>query len=120
MNTILWIVQGILAAMYLMAGSMKTSQPKEKLVKMGLEWTGRFPISTVRFIGSSELLGAAGLILPLALGIAPLLTPVAASGLALMMLLATIHHLKHKESGAAVFTVILMLAAVFVAWGRFA
>lgn len=119
MNIALWIVQGILAAMFGMAGVMKSTQPIDKLVKSGLIWAERFPLSTVRIIGLSELLGAIGLILPWALGILPILTPIAAFGLAVVMLLAAIHHVKYKENGGVVFNVVLLLLAVFVAYGRF-
>ena len=119
MNTTLWIAQGILAAMFAMAGVMKSTQPIEKLMKSGLNWVERVPVSTVRIIGLSELLGAIGLILPLALGILPILTPIAAVGLAVIMILAVVHHLKHKENKAIVFNAFLFALAVFIAYGRF-
>lgn len=119
MNTTLWIVQGILAAMFTMAGIMKSTQPIDKLKKSGMNWVGQVPISTVRIIGLSELLGAIGLILPLAFGILPILTPVAAVGLAVIMFLAGVYHLKHKENKAIVFNAVLFLLAAFVAYGRF-
>jgi len=119
MNTTLWIAQGILAAMFAMAGVMKSTQPIEKLMKSGLIWVERVSVSTVRIIGLSELLGAIGLILPLALGILPVLTPIAAVGLAVIMILAIVHHLKYKENKAIVFNIVLFLLAVFVAYGRF-
>ena len=114
MNTAIWIAQGILAVMFAMAGVMKSTQPIDKLVK-----SGRVPVSTVRFIGLSELLGAVGLILPWVFGILPILTPIAAIGLAVIMVLAAVHHLKHKESKAVVFNTVLFLLAIFVAYARF-
>lgn len=119
MNTTLWIAQGILTTMFAMAGVMKSTQPIDKLMKSGLNWVERFPLSTVRIIGLSELLGAVGLILPLALGILPILTPIAAVGLSVIMVLAAVHHLKHKEHKAIVFNAVLFALAVFVAYGRF-
>ena len=119
MNTVLWIAQGILAVMFGMAGVMKSTQPIDKLMKSGLNWVERFPIPTLRFIGLCELLGAIGLILPWASGILPILTPIAAAGLCIMMLLAAFHHLNHKESKAVVFNIVLLLLAAFVAYGRF-
>ncbi|MBK7225058.1 MAG: DoxX family protein [Saprospiraceae bacterium] len=119
MNTAIWIAQGILAVMFAMAGVMKSTQPIDKLVKSGLNWVERVPVSTVRFIGLSELLGAVGLILPWVFGILPILTPIAAIGLAVIMVLAAVHHLKHKESKAVVFNTVLFLLAIFVAYGRF-
>lgn len=63
MNIAVWIIQGILALMFLMAGIMKSTQPKEKLVK-NLPWVNDFSLQTVRFIGISELLGAIGILVP--------------------------------------------------------
>lgn len=120
MNLTLWITQGILAAMFTMAGMMKSTQSKEKLIGSGLNWAERFPISTVRIIGMSELLGAIGIVLPWALGILPILTPMAAIGIAAIMVSAISHHLKHKEMKAVMFNAILFLLAAFVAYGRFA
>jgi uncharacterized membrane protein YphA (DoxX/SURF4 family) len=119
MNIALWIAQGILAAMFAMAGVMKSTQPIDKLMKSGLNWVERIQVSTVRIIGISELLGAFGLILPLAFGILPILTPIAAVGLAVIMILAAVHHLKYKENKAIAFNAILFLLAAFVAYGRF-
>lgn len=119
MNTTLWIAQGILATMFAMAGAMKSTQPIDKLMKSGLNWVERVPISTVRIIGLSELFGAIGLILPLALDILPILTPIAAVGLSVIMVLAVVHHLKHKENKAIVFNAVLFALAVFIAYGRF-
>jgi uncharacterized membrane protein YphA (DoxX/SURF4 family) len=82
MEIILWILQVILAAMFAMAGANKSTKSIEQLKKMGIYWADRFPVSTVRFIGISELLGAIGLILPWWLNIVPILTPIAAAGLA--------------------------------------
>jgi len=118
MNTTLWIIQGILAAMFAMAGLMKSTQPIDKLAKT-VTWANRFSVPVVRFIGISELLGAIGLILPGMLNIAPVLTPFAASGLALIMWLAIFHHSKHKEGKAVVFNVVLLMMAAIVAYNRF-
>lgn len=118
MNIALWIIQGILAAMFGMAGVMKSTQPIPQLVK-SVTWADRFPVTTVRFIGAVELLAAIGLILPWALQILPILTPIAASGLGLVMVLAIFHHAKHKENQAIVFNLVLLALAAFVAYGRF-
>jgi hypothetical protein len=76
-----------------------------------------FSQNTVRFIGVVAFLGALGLILPKATGIAPVLTPLAATGLAITMVLAT-HARRREPQGVLVNTVLFALAA-FVAWGRF-
>jgi hypothetical protein len=69
----------------------------------------------VRFIGTAESLGAIGLILPAAAGIAPVLTPVAATGLAITMVLAAATHLRRREPSGVAFNAV----AGLVAWGRF-
>ncbi|GAA2724630.1 DoxX family protein [Actinocorallia aurantiaca] len=118
MNVTLWIVQAVLAAMFGMAGVMKSTQPREKLAAQ-LPWVEDFSTPVVRFIGAVELAAALGLILPAATGIAPILTPLAATGLVIVMVGAIIIHVRRKESGAIVFNAVLLLAAAFVAWGRF-
>jgi uncharacterized membrane protein YphA (DoxX/SURF4 family) len=118
MNIALWVIQVILAAMFLMAGVSKSTQPITKLVKTAT-WADRFPVSTVRFIGIIEFLAAIGLILPWALKILPVLTPLSAMGILLVMFLAILHHAKHKESKAIGFNAVLLLLAAFVAYGRF-
>ena len=118
MNIVLWTAQAILAAMFAMAGLMKATQPKDKLVDR-LPWTQDFSQGTVRFIGVMELLGAIGLIVPAATGIAPILTPIAAAGFAVIMVLAAATHIRRKEPSAVGFNAVLFAVAVFVAWGRF-
>jgi uncharacterized membrane protein len=118
MNVFLWIVASILAAMFVMAGVSKSFQPREKLEKQ-LPWVQDFSTGTVRIIGAAELLGGIGLILPAATGIAPILTPIAATGLAIIMLLAAITHARRKEPGAIAFNTVLLILAAVVAWGRF-
>jgi uncharacterized membrane protein YphA (DoxX/SURF4 family) len=118
MNILLWIVQAVLAAAFVMSGLMKATQAKAKL-ESRLPWVEDFSAGTVRFIGIAELLGGLGLILPAATGIAPILTPIAATGLAVIMVLAAATHIRRKEpSGVAVNAVLFLLAAL-VAWGRF-
>ncbi|WP_405742274.1 DoxX family protein [Streptomyces sp. NBC_00028] len=118
MNVFLWIVQAVLAAMFAMAGVMKSTQPKEKLVGQ-MPWRADFSQGTVRFIGVVELAAGLGLVLPAATDIAPVLTPLAATGLAVVMVLAAITHARRKEPGAIAFNTVLLILAVLVAWGRF-
>ena len=119
MNTALWIVQVLLAAMFVMAGIMKISFPVEKLQKQ-FPWAKEFSLRTVRIIGLSECLGAIGLVVPWLTGIAPVLTPVAALGICLIMILATnLAHLKKNEYKEIAFNIILFLLAAYVAYGRF-
>jgi uncharacterized membrane protein YphA (DoxX/SURF4 family) len=117
MNIILWIAQGLLGLIFLMAGITKGFQ-YEKAKNM-MPWVKDASKGLVTFIGIAELLGAIGLILPLALDISPILTPMSAVGLAIIMLLAAIFHAKRKEYGAIGINIILLALAVFVAIGRF-
>ncbi|WP_239514370.1 DoxX family protein [Streptosporangium sp. 'caverna'] len=114
----LWILQAVLAAMFAMAGIMKSTQSKDKL-EPKLPWTADFSAGTVRFIGIVELAGALGLILPAATEIGPILTPLAATGLALVMVGAALTHVRRKEPSAIAFNTALFVAAAIVAWGRF-
>ena len=115
MKVFLWIVAAVLAAAFVLAGLMKATQPKDKL-EPRLPWVEDFSTGTVRFIGVAELLGGLGLILPAATGIAPLLTPIAATCLAVVMVLAATTHIRRKEpSGVGVLFVLVSV----VAWGRF-
>lgn len=117
LNITLWILQVVLAVMFGMAGAMKLLQPIDALVASGLTWTQELPNLT-RFIGVSELAAGLGLILPAALRIKPILTPVAAAGLVVVMVLAAGFHLMRAEPGVPV-NLLLGAVAAFVAWGRF-
>jgi uncharacterized membrane protein YphA (DoxX/SURF4 family) len=118
MNVVLWILQAVLALAFAMAGFMKLTQPKDKLVSR-LPWVEDFSPTTVKLIGTAELAAALGLILPAATGIAPVLTPLAATGLAVLMVLAAITHARRKEPGAIAVNAALLILAAVVAWGRF-
>ena len=97
---------------------MKISQPIDQLSKM-LPWAAQMPEVFVRFIGAAEVLGAIGLILPSLLRIQPKLTPIAAVGLALVMLFAIIFHISRGETGVIGMNFVLIAIAAFIAWGRF-
>lgn len=121
MNVVLWIAQGVLAALYLLAGLTKVGQSREKLLASGrMDWVEDFSGSTVRLIGAVEILGAIGVILPWATGIAPLLTPWAAVGLAALQIAAIAVHVRRKETRLLPFNAVVGLLAAFVAIGRFA
>lgn len=113
----LWVVQGLLAAAFGMAGFIKITTPMEQLTEMGLTYVKSFGSGMVHFIGISEILAALGLILPAALRIRPVLTPIAAVGISIIMILATSYHLQNSEPFHV--TLILFVLATFVAWGRF-
>ena len=95
----LWIVNIVLALLMLGAGFAKATSSKQKLAENPrMAWTEDFSPVAIRLIGIAEVLGGLGLILPLATGIAPILTPIAAVGLAILMLGATVVHIRRKES----------------------
>lgn len=118
MNVVLWVLQGMLSAMFLISGVTKSTQPREKLIPR-LSYIEDFTTPVVRLIGGTEFAASVGLILPAATGIFTVLTPLAAAGLALIMLLAAAVHARRKEPGAIVFNAVVFIAAGFVAWGRF-
>jgi hypothetical protein len=119
MNTFLWIVAIVLAVAMLGSGLMKLVQPKEKLAASGMKWTDDYSANTIRLIAAAEVLGAIGLVLPAALDIAPILVPIAATGLAIIMAGAVVVHARRKEYPAMVPSAVLLVLAVIVAWGRF-
>ena len=119
MNIALWIIAGLLALAFLAAGAMKLAQPKEKLAATGMAWVEDFSPGMVKTIGALEVLGALGLILPAALGIIPVLVPIAAVGLAALMIGAAITHARRKERQMLPVNLILFALAVIVAVSRF-
>jgi uncharacterized membrane protein YphA (DoxX/SURF4 family) len=115
MNTALWIIQALLAALFLFAGGMKLVMPIEDIIKqMPLPLPGWF----VRFTGVVELLGGIGLILPWLLRIKPRLTPLAATGLVIVMIGATVYTLASGEIASAPMPLVVGILAGFVAYGR--
>jgi uncharacterized membrane protein YphA (DoxX/SURF4 family) len=118
MNIALWIVQILLAVAFLGSGLMKLTQPKDKIAA-SMAWAADFSPTAIKLIGLVEVLGALGLVLPALTGIATILTPLAAVGLALVMVGAAITHARRGEGQMIVVNVVLLLLAVFVAWGRF-
>ncbi|MEU9126204.1 DoxX family protein [Streptomyces sp. NPDC048506] len=119
MNVLLWVLAGVLAVAFLAAGAMKLSQPKEKLAASGMGWTEGVSAGTVKLIGSLEVLAAVGLVLPPALGIAPVLAPLASLGLALVMLGAMVVHARRSETQMIAVNLVMFALAAAVAWGRF-
>jgi hypothetical protein len=119
MNLTLWIIAGLLAAAFLTGGAIKLILPKQKLAAApGGGWVEDFSAGAVKAIGALEVLAAVGLVLPAAIGIAPVLVPLAAAGLVLMMAGAMITHLRRHEAKAIVVNLAYLALAGFVAWGR--
>ncbi len=118
MNAVLWVIQALLALVFIMTGLMKLTQPKEKLAAR-MKWTQDVPQSVVRVIGAVEILGGVGVILPYLTGILPWLTPLAAAGLVLAMIGASLTHIRLKEYSHIGLTSLLLVLALLVAVGRF-
>jgi len=118
MDIAVWIVSGILALAYLGAGFMKAATPREKLAeRMG--WVEGFTPLQVKLIGVVEILGAIGLIVPVLTGILPILTPIAATGLVIVQVVALIVHLRRGEVKEIAPNIVFLLLALFVAIVRF-
>jgi len=98
MNVALWIVQGLLAALFTTSGVAKATMSKEALVASGQTGVRDYSIPFIRFIASLEILGVLGLILPGLTGIAPFLTPLAAAGLAVIMVGAARAHSREGDA----------------------
>jgi uncharacterized membrane protein YphA (DoxX/SURF4 family) len=118
MDIVAWILQIVLAAAMLGAGAMKLARPKPALVSAGMGYAEDFTDTNIKLIGAVEVLGAIGLILPWLTGIAPILTPLAAVGLALVMAGAVVTHIRRKEQFVP--PLVLGVIAVVVAVLRFA
>ena len=118
MNFTLWIIAGLLAAVFLFAGTIKLIVPKEKLAAKG-GWIEDFSAGFVKALGAVEILGAVGLILPALLDIAPVLVPLAALGLGLIMIGAAIVEFRRQEFKHMLLNLTYLALIAFVAWGRF-
>ena len=117
MNIALWIVQGVLGAFYLVVGSWKLLMTEA--VQKRMPWAAQSTVGFVKFVGAAEVLGALGVVLPMLTGILPLLTPLAAIGLAVVQVLAVVTvHLPRKELNALPLNALLLGLALFAAVGR--
>ncbi|GAB3819437.1 DoxX family protein [Micromonospora zhanjiangensis] len=121
MNTALWIVAGLLAVLFLLAGGGKLFVSKKKMAEArGAQgWVNNVNPGFVRTLGALEVLGAIGLILPALLDIAPILVPLAATGLATIMVGAVILRIRRHEPKAMLLDLFYLAPIVFVAIGRF-
>jgi uncharacterized membrane protein YphA (DoxX/SURF4 family) len=118
MNVVLWILAGLLALAFLAAGLTKLTQPKEKL-RANMAWVDDFSPGVIKGIGGLEVLAAVGLILPAALDVVPVLVPLAAVGLVVLMAGAAIAHARRKEFPMIAINLVLLVLAAVVVWGRF-
>ena len=117
MNIGLWVVQGLLGLVFIMAGGTKAFQGIEAMAE-SMPWVTEVSSSLVRFIGVSELLGGLGLLLPSILRIKPHLTVWAAIGLTIVMVLAALFHASRGEFPAIGANAVFVALTAFVAWGR--
>lgn len=117
LNVWLWIAQILLAVFFLLAGYMHAFMPIEQAAKIAA-WIASAPVALVRFIGAAELAGAIGLVLPSATRVKPWLTPLAAVGLATIMLLAMPVHVARGEVSMLARNIAALSIAAFVVWGR--
>ena len=116
MTIALWVAQGFAALVLLLTGALKVMTPKEKLAKK-MHWAAAWPPGRIKLLGLAEMAGALGLVLPTALHIAPVLTPIAAVCLAVLMLGAVHTHRRLHESFVP--ALVLALVCVAIAAGRF-
>lgn len=114
----LWVCQGVLAAVFVASGALKSSMSKERMLASGQTGVAEFPLPVIRVLAGSELLAAAGLILPWALGVARVLTPVAAGWLAIVMVGAGVAHSRLREPRAVAVNAVLFALCTVVVLGR--
>ena len=117
-NITFWIAQVLLAAGLIWGGFMKLFQPIEKLSAMW-PWAAQVPVELLKLTGIIDLFGAIGLILPSLLRIQPKLTPIAAVGVIILMLSASVFHIMRGEASVIGVNIVFAIIAIFVAWGRF-
>ena len=106
MNVVLWILQVLLGVMFVLAGVMhgfRQEQAKKQMI-----WMQAVPSGVLTFIGTAEILGGIGLVLPALTNILPVLTPLAAIGLTIIMILAAILHFRRGETSAIVVNLVLV------------
>jgi hypothetical protein len=117
-HLMLWAAQVVLAASLIWGGAMKLFYPLEKLSAMW-PWTGQISTVLLKLTGMIDLLAAIGLIVPALIRIKPKLTPIAASGVVILMVCASIFHITRNEASVIGGNVFFAVTAAFVAWGRF-
>ena len=117
MNIVLWIGQVLLAIMFLIHGRTMLQPPAQ--LQPGMSYVTDLPAGLRIFIVVVEILGAIGVIIPPLVNILPILAPIAAAGLAIVMVLAAIYHVPRRENPNIVLNLVLAALALFVAYGRF-
>lgn len=118
MDIFLWILSGLLAVIFLASGLAKISMSRERLIASGQTGIAMYPMPVVRFTAACEIAAAFGLILPWASGVAPVLTPLAAAGLCVVMIGAAVAHGRLREPRSIAINAVLFAAALVVVIGR--
>ncbi len=118
-NAALWVVQVFLALMFIFAGYTKMTNTPEALAEsMGWGWALAWPAWFILFLGVAEILGGIGVILPALTRIMPWLTPLAALGFVVVQIAAIVLHASRGEIEVLPFNLVLLVASLFVIWGR--
>jgi uncharacterized membrane protein YphA (DoxX/SURF4 family) len=120
MNVALWVGQILLALICVVSGSLKSTQSRERMIATGQTAAKIVPLPYMRTAGVAELFAVLGLILPWATGVAPVLTPVAATGFGAMMVMAATVHTRLREPQNVATNMGILAVCVFVAIGRYA
>lgn len=118
MTVAVWIVSGLAALLFVAAGAAKILRPKAAIQEQ-MAWAADFSGGQIKAIGALEILGAVGLTVPVATGILPILTPIAALGLIVIQIGAIVVHARRRETGMIVVNLVLIALAAFVGVGRF-
>jgi hypothetical protein len=124
MNLRIWPTWGcgslraLLVAVFGFSAAVKGTQPKQRVLQLGMTGVVNIPVPLMRFTALCEVFGVIGLVLPYATGIAPILTPAAAIGLGMIMIAAAVIHLRLHEPWTAGGNVILLALCVLIAIGR--
>lgn len=118
MSETLWVVQVLLAVVFLASGALKSTMSKERLIATGQTGIAPFPLPVIRLTAICEVLAAVALVLPGLVGIAEVLTPLAAIGLMIVMVGAAVSHTSLREYPQVGVNVLLFALALFVTVGR--
>lgn len=118
MKVALWLISILVAVAFLVTGAMKLTRSRAELIGRGQAWAESVPEPGIKAMGAAEVAGAIGLLLPAVTGIAPLLTPVSAVALAVMMTGAAVLHYSRGEGANVAPPLLLAALCLFIAWGR--
>lgn len=114
MAVALWVAQGLLAIIFLLSGAAKLTMSKPRLIATGQTGVAPFPLPVIRLTAAAEILAAAGLVLPGLLGVAGVLTPLAAAGLMIVMVGAAVSHFSLHEYPQVGVNALVFALALFV------